>query len=400
MYMNFYDTKALIRHYRSIKDEFIISSVTVKALRDIAESKSNDEDTREVAKKVIEFLCSHEDLYKCIHVNSAIKSIVRKFNLDESNDALLCACAKKASEANEDMTFYVDDINCREIAKLFKIKHNKYKKEEVYKGYKYIECDSASMAEVLNLTNNSPYTWNENEFLIGHETDTNKSYEMRYFNGRFHSLRLPNDRDGIKGKNALQRCALDLLNNNSIPIVAILGGYGSGKTFLCMNMAVNSIKNSRYDKGKIIAVREPRGEGKDIGFLPGDVHNKIDNFFAPLEEQLDNGFMGMNDLKMNEELEVTIPYYIKGHTYNNAIMLVDEAEDLTAKQIRLIGTRLGENSRIFWSGDYKQSVINNSENNALVEMVNSLKNNPMFGCIYLDEDVRSSASKLYATLLQ
>ena len=108
--------------------------------------------------------------------------------------------------------------------------------------------------------------------------------------------------------------------------------------------------------------------------------------------------MELESLKMQGILESNIPYYLKGTTYNNSILLVDEAEDLTKKQIRLIGTRLGLNSKIFFSGDYKQSVIDSSANNALVEMCNAFKGNEKFGCIYLNEDVRSETSKMFADL--
>ena len=91
---------------------------------------------------------------------------------------------------------------------------------------------------------------------------------------------------------------------------------------------------------------------------------------------------------------------MKGTTYENTIMLVDEAEDLTEAQLRLVGTRLGQNSRIFLSGDYGQSLINKTASNPLVKMCNILKGLNNFGCIYLDEDVRSNASKIFANLFK
>ena len=121
-------------------------------------------------------------------------------------------------------------------------------------------------------------------------------------------------------------------------------------------------------------------------------------YFQPLIQQLHGGEFELNKLKQQGVLESNIPYYLKGTTYDNSILIVDEAEDLTKKQLRLIGTRLGENSKIFLSGDYKQSVIDTSKNNALVEMCNTFKGNKNFGCIYLNEDVRSETSKMFAEL--
>lgn len=99
-------------------------------------------------------------------------------------------------------------------------------------------------------------------------------------------------------------------------------------------------------------------------------------------------------------LETAIPYYLKGQTFPSTYILVDEAEDLSEKQIRLVGTRTGENSKIVFDGDYKQAIGNNGKTNPLVRMCNELKGNDKFACIYLDEDVRSTTSKLFAKLFE
>lgn len=91
---------------------------------------------------------------------------------------------------------------------------------------------------------------------------------------------------------------------------------------------------------------------------------------------------------------------MKGTTYNESIMVVDEAEDLTESEVRLVGTRLGKNSRIFFAGDYGQSLINKTITNPLVKMCDEFKGNSNFACIYLDEDVRSYASKMFASLFK
>ena len=78
---------------------------------------------------------------------------------------------------------------------------------------------------------------------------------------------------------------------------------------------------------------------------------------------------------------------------------MDEAEDLTEKQIRLIGTRVGMNSKIIFDGDYRQAV-NGAMNSPLLHMCNILKGNPLFACITLEEDVRSETSKLFANLFR
>lgn len=237
-----------------------------------------------------------------------------------------------------------------------------------------------------------------NEYAVITNTDTGMESEMRWDGQKFVSLKLPPSKF-IKGKNALQRCALDLLNNPSIPVCAILGGYGVGKTYLCFRQALyNVVEKER--QSKIIGVREVVGEGRSVGYLPGSISDKTDPFFMPLIQQLDGGEFEFESLKQRGVIESNIPYFMKGTTYADSIMLVEEAEDMTEKQLKLIGTRLGENSRIFISGDYKQSVIKASEDNALIKLCNGLKGNKLFGCVFLGEDVRSEASKLFAYLFE
>ena len=111
--------------------------------------------------------------------------------------------------------------------------------------------------------------WSINEYLIIENTDDGTSKEMRFDGENFVALKLPSSKY-IKAKNSLQRCALDILNNPDITIAAILGGYGSGKTYLSMQMALYNVRE-KGRASKILGVRETMGEGKEIGFLPGEM---------------------------------------------------------------------------------------------------------------------------------
>lgn len=126
--------------------------------------------------------------------------------------------------------------------------------------------------------------------------------------------------------------------------------------------------------------------------------SKVQGFFEPLTQQLNGGEFELESLKQRGILDCNIPFYMKGTTYNDTIMVVDEAEDLDEKQLRLVGTRVGQNSKIYFAGDYKQSVVNTSNNNALIKMCNEFKGNKRFATIYLGKDVRSETSKMFAEL--
>ena len=270
------------------------------------------------------------------------------------------------------------------------------REDDVYTGYILLQGTSEEINEQMSRLDLS--TLYPNQYLIMDNTEQGKTSELRFDGEKFVELRLPPS-GYIKGKNSLQRCALDLMMNRDIEIVAILGTYGSGKSYLTTQMGLYHVLEKGH-QSKILGIREPKGEGSPVGYLKGTFEDKVRSFFLPIEQQLKGGEFELEALRQRGVLDTNIPYYMKGTTYDSTIMLVDEAEDLTEAQIRLVGTRLGRNSRIFLSGDYGQSLIDRTASNPLVRMCNELKGNPAFGCIYLDEDVRSSASKLFAELFK
>jgi PhoH-like ATPase len=344
---------------------------------------------------VLHILDEHSDKYDVIIVNNNVLDIIDKLGLENTPDNQICACASTI----KDVLFITNDIACKTIAKwIFGLNVSSTYEDgsEIYKGYQTIHGDTDTINSIIE---NMDYSkWHINEYLIIENTDDDSSKELRFDGTNFVALKLPSSRF-IKGKNSLQRCALDILNNPDISIASILGGYGSGKTFISMQMALYNVQ----EKGrvaKILGVREVSGEGKEIGYLPGDMEDKVGKFFEPLTQSLNGGEFELQSLKMSGVLDTNVPFFMKGTTYNDTIILCDEAEDLSESQIRLIGTRLGQNSKIYFAGDYKQSLLTKTVNNPLIKMCNEFKGNEKFGCIYLGEDVRSETSKMFADLFE
>lgn len=291
-----------------------------------------------------------------------------------------------------------EDLNLKVKAELLGVECIDFERnDDIYKGY--IEYKFTPEEYNYFYENRIDYFPNMyvNQYIIIRDKDSNDILEEYRFNGEdLVKLKLPSSRI-IKAENVLQRCALDMLNNNDIEICVLLGGYGSGKTYLSLRMALYNVNNTGK-QSKILGIREPVGEGKEVGYLKGDFEDKTTKFFTPLIHSLDGGEYEFQNLINRGYFEFSIPYFLKGTTYNSTIIVCDEAEDFSEKQIRLIGTRLGKESRIFFSGDYNQGIFNSTTSNPLVKMCQELKGNPKFSCIYLDEDVRSEASKIFANL--
>jgi predicted ribonuclease YlaK len=398
--MKFYDTNALLELQEEVLQEhFAISSVTLEELEGIKTNKNKTEEIRYKARKVVHILDENRDKYNVIIYTDNIAELLLTYGIDSTNDAKICACAKYLSQTN-DIIFLTNDICCRVIAEnIFQLKVQGAKSSDldIYKGYKLLKGNTAEINEKLS---DETYinTFVVNEYVLIYNTDIDEESEMRFDGEKFVALKLPPSRY-IKAKNALQRCALDMLNNPNITICAVLGGYGSGKSYLAMQMALYAVREKGW-QSKILGVREPQGEGQDVGYLAGSFEDKTENFFLPLVQQLNGGEFELEQLKRNGMLESTIPFYLKGQTFPSTVILVDEAEDFSEKQIRLVGTRVGEDSKIIFDGDYKQAIKNNSKTNPLARMCNELKGNDKFACIYLDEDVRSSTSKLFASIFE
>ena len=396
----FYDTNAVLELQNKIFDQhFYISSVTLEELEKIKTSSRHDETVKYKARKILHLLDEYTDKYDVVMYQNVIGDIINEKLIEITPDSKIVACCsfiQNLIPCDQQLVFCTNDIACKMIAsKIFGLHVESVgEKENIYKGYRVIKGSSEQINTIMG--NMDLSDWNINEYLIIQNTDDNSEKEMRFDGEKFVALKLPPSKY-IKAKNSLQRCALDILNNPDITIAAILGGYGSGKSFISLQMALYNVNEKGY-QSKILGVRSPQGEGKDIGYLPGDFDSKTDNFFLPLTQQLNGGEFELESLKQRGVLETNIPFYMKGTTYNDTVIVVDEAEDLDEKQIRLVGTRVGTNSKIYFAGDYKQSVINTTKNNALVKMCNEFKGNKQFATIYLGEDVRSETSKMFANL--
>lgn len=270
---------------------------------------------------------------------------------------------------------------------------------ELYTGFKEIRVDSDE--ELANIYEDKTNMLDLliNQYLI--IDFKGESHHCARWNGEFLvDINLPPKRV-VDAQNVHQACALDLLWNKDIPIKIITGTYGSGKTYLAVKTALEFVNggNSKKHYGKIMMVRNPSGAGgEEIGFLPGTKDEKTSDFFKPFVQHLNGGSFELQQMMMEGKLQKEIPFYMKGLTISDTFIIVDEAEDLTTKLIKLIGTRLGRNSCVVFGGDINQAEEKYVHDNGLVSAIEILKGNPLVGIVCLQEDVRSEASKLFAEM--
>jgi PhoH-like ATPase len=304
------------------------------------------------------------------------------------NKIIMCAKDNKA-------VLLTNDINMQIKADSVGVSWKEYY-IPAYTGYEVIQGNTEDIKSEFEMLENGQIESFENKYFLFKNTETGDELECRMSGGKLVDLELPPE-SVIEGWNFEQRCALDMLMNKDIPIKVIAGNFGSGKTKLAATMGVY-LTWCKDGYGKLLMVRNPIGSGEDIGFLPGGLEEKTGAFFEPIIDCLDGGEQDAERMMNQGILDKAIPFHMKGKTYDNTYMLVDEAEDLTLKIFKLVGSRLGKNSCVVFTGDYKQAEAKYVSNNGLLQFIDKCKGNPLVGIIVLPEDVRSEASKVFAEI--
>jgi PhoH-like ATPase len=206
---------------------------------------------------------------------------------------------------------------------------------------------------------------NPNEFVI-FEYGQSKC-PTYYKNGIFRILKDKSNKDGktvysgITSKNLEQKCALELLSDNEVPLVTLVGAAGTGKSFLAIASALKMINEGIYEKIVVMKPLIPVG-GKDIGALPGDKFEKISAWLGPIKDNIDQilGAKSMTADNMFEEMvregliEVEAMAFIQGRSIANAIILLDESQNITPREARMVVERCGKNSKVILLGDPSQ----------------------------------------------
>jgi len=168
-------------------------------------------------------------------------------------------------------------------------------------------------------------------------------------------------------------------------IVISVGPAGTGKTFLAVAYAISLLE--KHEIEKIVLCRPAVEAGENLGFLPGDLRDKIDPYLAPLYDAL-NDLLPKNKVQTlinNKIIEIIPLAYMRGRTINRAAMILDEAQNASPIQMKMFLTRLGIESKAVITGDISQIDLPKKTNSGLVEVLKILKNIKSIGMIKLDE---------------
>ena len=180
-----------------------------------------------------------------------------------------------------------------------------------------------------------------------------------------------------------QALYLESVINNDI--VFGIGPAGTGKTFLSMALALSSLEKKEVDR--IILCRPAVEAGENLGFLPGDLKEKVDPYLSPLYDAL-NAMLPKNRLKVlieNKSIEIVPLAYMRGRTLDNSFMILDEAQNSTIMQMKMFLTRLGIGSKAIINGDVTQIDLDVNKHSGLIQAAKILQNVSGIGFTYFDE---------------
>lgn len=366
---------------------------------------------------------------------------------DADNDILYIAYDLKRQ--GYDVKFVSKDINARVKADLLGIEaldylRNNVSMDKLYKGWISIQVPAVQLKkdipdELERLREERDLVVNEFVMLESRNNPYNYSIFRYLGNKQFKKVQNPQLRWPLEARNAQQLMALDLLFDNSVQLVTLLGPAGTGKTFLALVAALHKVL-VEHEFEKILVTRPIIPLGPDIGYLPGDVSEKLHSWMQPIYDNMDfithsanaasnmaiykeeedqslkNGhhskyrhkkrhrernIPSLDELIKDGKLSLEAITYMRGRSIPYQFILIDEVQNLTPHEVKTLVSRVGEGSKIVLAGDPYQidSPYLDFSSNGLVVASSKFKGQQLFGSVFLEYSERSELSRLAAQLL-
>ena len=252
--------------------------------------------------------------------------------------------------------------------------------------------------------------WHPNQYILMVSNANEKKTCIARFYSHFQPLKkiihstIPDWK--ISSRNKEQAFAIDLLMDPDVKVVSLVGRAGSGKTLCAIAAGLQQtigLRENHYDR--MIVSRPVQPLGKDIGFLPGTMEEKMLPWLMPIQDNLQ--FLVGGDKKTLQmymekgKIEIEALTYIRGRSIANAFIIIDEAQNLTAHEIKTIMTRVGEGTKIVLTGDIEQidNVYVNETSNGLAHAVEKFKFYPLAGHVTFTKGERSEVATLASKVL-
>ena len=299
------------------------------------------------------------------------------------------ALSEKAKNANRKVILVSRDINMRVICDAVGVPSEDYmaptivtEMDQIYDGFASVLVDDELIEQYYNdeevvLEEEKELHPNQYIMLVSNQNEK-KTALARYAGSELPLKKIAQFRKGIwgiKSRNKEQMFAMDMLLNPEIQVVSLIGKAGSGKTLCAIAAGLEQSMESGKEEPiyrRLIVSRPVQPLGKDIGYLPGTLEDKMAPWLAPVQDNL-RFLMGDDNVTLEMymekgKIEIEALTYIRGRSISNSYIVIDEAQNLTTHEIKTIITRVGEGTKVILTGDIEQidNVYLDEKSNGLV----------------------------------
>lgn len=403
MMINFLDTSAVL-HKGSLKQfkNIYISPITLMELENIKTNSIKSDEIKYLARNAVRDIINSTDIHTEIISQREIDRLLKKYNfLSNINDHRIICEAEILARQEEVQFVTADGAQYLFASKLPHLTvlfyHETHIIEDEYCGWSRHYLDDNKMnllysdpkMNILNCKINEYaqiYQGQELKDIL--RWDGNEYQPIKYKDIRNHFLN-----EIIKPLNLEQKMAFDLLQNQDIPVKLLPGAVGTGKDYLMLTHALDLVQ--RGTMNKIIFVRNlvPFKDAPEIGYLAGNLQEKIAWGMGPLASIL--GEEGLNDMEEQGMIEAVNLGFIRGMSWDKTIIYVSEGQNITGGGYKLLVSRCGEGSQLWVNGDILQTDAKRfEENNGINRLITSLSGDPLFGMVKLIKTERSKTAEL------
>lgn len=429
------DTNVLLADGNSIHSfedcDIVIPMIVLEELDRI---KTRSDDAARAARKIIRTLDNlretgnlHEGIMlertrSILRVVSVDPKTIKKLPMELQNTAvadnmIIAVAFNEMNKKGMDVSLVTKDLNVRlkcDSLGLPSEDHKNYGAVEdvsaFYKGYDVLDVDNDTV-QMLHTEGwaSFPHNFFPNHYLhlrspsgdaLAKVKDGSSIVRVKDIEHAF----------GLKPRNLEQRFSLDLLFDNKVKLVTLCGAAGTGKTLLAVAAGMQHVLENPAKYDKLIITRPVQPVGRDIGFLPGTLQEKMEPWIAPIRDNLEALCKGRRQRKdepylelliRNKKIEIEAITYIRGRSIPNAYIIIDEAQNLSLHELKTIITRVGDGTKIVLTGDIEQ--IDNSHvdmyTNGLTYAVESFKEHRISGHVTLTKGERSELATLASKIL-
>jgi PhoH-like ATPase len=336
------------------------------------------------------------------------------FSSEKYDNRILALALALKEDGHDPVVLVTKDLNLRIKADVLGLEAEDFLSDRVnaqdqYKGYREIEADIDSFFSMGELAwDRNPLPHPQEFFLLRNRAAPSQSALCRHKGGRLFPLKYDATAPwGIRARNKEQRFALELLLDESVKVVTLVGPAGTGKTLLALASGLE-LTVERSDYSRFLVMRPVIPVGQDIGYLPGSKEEKLRPWMQPIYDNLEYLFAGsrhpsrlLDDLMDRGLIELETFTHIRGRSIPRQFILCDEAQNLTPKMVKALATRVGEGTKLVLTGDPEQidHPYLDANSSGLTYLVDRLKNEEISGHVLLTRGERSDVAELCARLL-